>query len=565
MMALQTSHNKVKVFFVHYIGSTLQLLGLLILFFIITNHFLHAGTTLSHMEKYLYITLSAVAGLALLAGFGTLTRLGRKWVARLARISESEMMKVRPDSIDHLAKGLVLLTTFGVIFMAYLDSKYAVIHLDASRFYNDTRGYVSLTNYDLSDIHFWSGSRPFTLPLVFKICGYTASNFEQQDAMERVSRCQSSLSILSWSILAAAFSLGMKRYISKVIAFTLVLFLGASLYVTQWDRSMLAESVSTSFMVLVLGFLVMAAWLWDKRQAISNWIQAILWVLLLFAAIFYSFSRDTNVYSLLAVSGLMIVGLFFSSVRTHPMFRFYLTVLVSFLIIFLINNMTTNVGKRYQESLFHVVIYRVIPQQESLDYFRAHGMPYQESYLSLQSLSLKEIFAVGQSDKSVQPLFNWTSEHGKSVLTGYLLSRPVYALSAPFRDIQQWVNSCNNVYRKIITPTSMRINILSTLVYPLWNWLPALFLALLLICIGVIWKDPQRGSVWFLVLILFATVYPLALLCWHTDTNDLERHAFQISLQLRLAAWMMFALVLERGFDYVQERKKGAALTRKIL
>ena len=56
----------------------------------------------------------------------------------------------------------------------------------------------------------------------------------------------------------------------------------------------------------------------------------------------------------------------------------------------------------------------------------------------------------------------------------------------------------------------------------------------------------------------------MALLIWHSDPGELERHAFQVALQLRLAAWMLIALMLERGLILIQGRKNRLAIDSNV-
>ena len=555
MMPDQKPGKQIRLAITRYIHSLLLLSGMVLLLFLILDHFLHGGITLSHSEKYLYIILSAGAILLLLGGSWIGTTMGRQWVTRLLRVTENEIIVSNQYDYSRLIGWLILLTAYAVVFVAYLDIKYSVLHLDAARYFNDTLGYIQSASYALTDIRFWSARRAFTVPLFYKICGYTLSNFSQQDAMERISRYQSFFSIFSWGILAISFSLGMKRRFSKIIAFAIILFLGASLYVTQWDRSMLAESISTSCMVLLMAFLIMAGLLWDKRRPIASWIDAFLLGLILLSAIFFAFSRDANAYFLLAFSGLMFIGLFFSSTRTHPLFRAYLVIMVEFLVIFSLLNLTMN-KSRYVHSLLDVVVYRMIPKQESLNYLIAHGMPYDESYHSLTSYNLKQLDDLTSSDKTVQHLYTWISDHGMRVITSYLISHPLYTLSAPFEEIRSWVNSDNGGYRMILIPISSRIYLLSTIMYIHWDWSPVVFLVLFFASVGMIWYGNQRESLWLFIFSLFIAVYPLALLIWHSDPGELERHIFQVALQLRLASWMLIVVLFERGLIHVQARKE---------
>ncbi len=547
--------KKIGVAITRNMHSVLLLSGMFILLFLVLDHLLHNGMTLSQSEKYLYIVLFACASLLLLAGFWTTTALGRQWITRLLRNPGNEIIEAKQNGYARFFGWLILLTAYAIVFVTYLDIKYSVVHLDAARNFNDTSGYVNLSSYSLTDIRFWTGRRPFTVPLFYKISGYTVTNIDQQDAMERVSRYQSFLSVVSWGLLAISFSLVMKRKPSKIIAFAIILFLGAGINITQWDHSMLAESISTSCLVLWLASLIMAGVSWDKLRHISVWMEVFLLAGILLSAILFAFSRDTNAYLLLAVSGLMLAGLFFSSIRAHPMFRTYLVIMVGFLVIFSVFSLTMN-RSRYVNSLFSVIVYRMIPEQESLNYLIMHGMPYDEKFKTLSSLNLKQLTSDAISEESVNHLYAWVGDHGMSVLESYLLSHPTYTLSAPFKDAQGWINSENSMYRMILVPTLSRIRLLSTITYLQFDWSPMIFLVLFMVCLGMIWFGRQRESPWFLVFFLFISVYPMALLIWHSDPGELERHAFQVALQLRLAAWMLIALMLDRGLILIQGRKR---------
>jgi len=171
MMTPEAPRYKVRLLFARYLASALKFLGLLILLALILDHFLHYGTTLSHTEKYLFLGFSVTASLALLTGFALGTARGRQWIARSLRISESETVSPPKTLQVRLLAGAESLLIFAIVFAAYLDSRSAVIQLDASRTFNDTRGYINSTNYSLSDIRFWAGARPFTCPSSTKYAG----------------------------------------------------------------------------------------------------------------------------------------------------------------------------------------------------------------------------------------------------------------------------------------------------------------------------------------------------------------------------------------------------------
>jgi hypothetical protein len=58
-----------------------------------------------------------------------------------------------------------------------------------------------------------------------------------------------------------------------------------------------------------------------------------------------------------------------------------------------------------------------------------------------------------------------------------------------------------------------------------------------------------------MTLALFLSAYPLAILVWQSDPTDIERHALQIAVQLRLASWVVIALILEQCIGFLKKRR----------
>ncbi|HTX89927.1 MAG TPA: hypothetical protein VMC09_01810 [Anaerolineales bacterium] len=556
-MPTRLSSHALRSVMVRHSRHIFQLFGLSILLCLFAARVLFfQNVAFSTPDKIIFLVLAGLAGIFLLLSFTIGTSKSRNFLAKLLQVPENETAVGDQDKLSRSLEMSILLIAYGIIFVLYFYFKRAALNLDVARYFNDTRQYITSAAYQLSDYRFWFGLRSFSLPLFYKIVGYAFYNYQEQNAMNRVSYYQFIFSILCWTGLAASFSLLMKRKYAKVIAFACILLLGASLYVTQWDNSMLSESISTSLMVLFMAILIIAGILWDRRQSVSAWKQILFIILIFIVAILFVFSRDTNGYLLLAFAGGMAIGLFFHSIRRHPLIFSYVAVMAGFLVIFAWLNASMNIGKRYVVPLFFTVVYRYIPDQTSLDYFVAHGMPFDDRYLTLRSLNNRQLMDAENAEKSVTALWDWVDDHGKNVFVGYLLSRPGYTLFAPFEDIQIWMNGTNTLYRKILTPTPFRITLLSDLIYPTWKWTPLLFLFLFVICSWSVWKSRGREMIWWLILILFLSIYPLALVLWHTNPEDLERHAFQIVLQVRLASWMTIALLIDRGLAYLKEHTR---------
>ena len=56
----------------------------------------------------------------------------------------------------------------------------------------------------------------------------------------------------------------------------------------------------------------------------------------------------------------------------------------------------------------------------------------------------------------------------------------------------------------------------------------------------------QRLSGWLVPSLLWVTIYPLMLVIYHGDAIELERHSYQLALQLRMGAWIGLIFLLDQ-------------------
>jgi hypothetical protein len=337
--------------------------------------------------------------------------------------------------------------------------------------------------------------------------------------------------------------------------------MSASVDISFWDRVLLTESLATSLFVLLIALLIISGLLIEKAYKGPVWLQVLLVGIILLAGILYTFIRDTDGYFLLFLAGFMLVGVCFPLIRKAALFPAYLSVALGFLVIFWLGNTSANIGKRYVPPMLHVFAYRFIPQEQSRDFFLAHGMPFDNKIASIDSLSLHELNSHLVTDPSIKRLIAWLGEDGEQLTMQYLLSHPGYFLFGPLGDVQHIINGQYAEYRMTAnTPVPSRISWLSAFAYLRFEWLPILFLVLALAAIGLIFQKSNRGRIiWFTVLAMFLTAYPLAVIGWHGDTNDIERHSVQVAIQLRLASWILLGLIIERMYSIIRNKLHSKA------
>jgi hypothetical protein len=438
---------------------------------------------------------------------------------------------------------------FVSIFLFSIDTKIAVYNLDAARYFNDTPGYLQNASYSLSDSNFWVGQRPFTVPLFYKMIGYTLQNFTDQGEMEQVGRIQLFISMFTWTILALSVAILMKKWLLRFLGFAVVLMTGASLFITMWDRLMLSDSLSISLFVLFLACVILAATIWGMKSRLSGWLGVLLVIFFLVITFLFSFSRDPNAWFLLSLGVLMLLGFLFRHIRRHKFLAEYILVMTSFFTIFAIQNNMINKTARYVTSLQHVIFYRFLPDNGKLSYLLANDMPFDPRFLSYPQMTLRQSREQLLIDDPAGLLNTWLAEHGKQVLYSYMFTHPGYAFLEPVVDVQALLNGDVADYRKILSSTPLRLSILTDIFYPEISILPILLLLFFGISIFFAVKNHPANFTNVFILVLFISAVPFLYLVWHSDSNDITRHALPAALQLRLASWLCLLLLTENLLD----------------
>jgi hypothetical protein len=185
-----------------------------------------------------------------------------------------------------------------------------------------------------------------------------------------------------------------------------------------------------------------------------------------------------------------------------------------------------------------------------MEYFLDAGLPLDKQDVSELREYDRDIFMEVFTSSTYKATKDWLMENGRSVYLAYLFNDPIKSLTAPFQDIEHLLNPDSSEYRKPVNETPGWLLYLSRILFP-----RSLLVALLLFLIpGVlVLLIAGRHSLqawWIVAYLLLLTAYPLMFIIFHGDAIELERHALQVSMQIRLAGWLfllaMFDIVLSR-------------------
>ncbi|MDF1499252.1 MAG: hypothetical protein P1P76_02140 [Anaerolineales bacterium] len=429
----------------------------------------------------------------------------------------------------------------------FLLIKWRIFQLDQPRIFFDTTSYTLAADNPILSKSFWASSRPITIPLFYKLFGlidevYTIPEF----AFVRFTYFQLFLSTISWVALGSALASALRARWIRPLAYLIVLFFAASLDVSQWDRMLLSESLSYSFMALFLACLI---WYLSSWGAFEDWPLASRFLLsasFLLVTGLYSFTRDLNVFFVLIAALILIVWTIYR--RSPDKITQFMRLCMAFLMLIIFSTQTFSASRGYRWfGPFRNVLYaRLLESDHAVGFFMEAGLPLGSEKVKVIRELGREEFMDYLERPEAEPAFLWLRSEGRSVYLSYLLAAPLNTAAAPFSEFKHMVSPDSSEYRDIVHPTPAWLSIISRVMSPESAVVTLLFLLTpMMLLAGWSIKNSVFLDWWLVPWILVLVIYPLMLVVFHGDAIELERHSSQIAVQFRLAAWMFSLALLE--------------------
>jgi hypothetical protein len=136
-------------------------------------------------------------------------------------------------------------------------------------------------------------------------------------------------------------------------------------------------------------------------------------------------------------------------------------------------------------------------------------------------------------------------QDGRRVYYQYMFLHPRYAFGEPLEDINKLVSPDSTEYRARLNPEPSWVEAARPFLYPQSLVVVAIWLIALLI--GAAWLASRKAfdSRFVVPCFLLASSIPMMLIVWHGDAIEVERHAQQLHLQIRLGLWMLSAFLID--------------------
>jgi hypothetical protein len=394
--------------------------------------------------------------------------------------------------------------------------------------WQDSLQYQALSRQPLLSHLIWAGARPPVTPLLWKLAGSDTTFV----------LVQTLVSVAAWSTLAVVAARRVRPWWGRLVAGAAVLGFATTRPVTQWDRSVLSESLSLALLALLFAVAI----LWAARPTLPRGLGVVA-VGLLFAA-----TRDTQIWviALVAVAfGAYAAwrGLKVDAISARPA----LVVAAGLVAVVLLTGAGSIASHRAVKNVENALAVRVFPYPSRIAWFGDHGMPQAARLTKLARAKTAEpghapVVTIDPADPAFGPLARWMRSDATRTYAQWLLFHPATMLTDPLVRPERSFNNADGHLSFYAAGDRTDAPVLTTVLYPSWAWvLVAAFLAVA----GGVYLGLDRRPDWAVIALLGALGLVHMLIAWHGDGMEATRHASVGNVQVRLGVLLLLVLLLD--------------------
>ena len=456
------------------------------------------------------------------------------------------------------ARGPAVVVALGLAFLLFELASFA--RSGPPRRFNDSNGYLRVSQAPLLSREFLTGTRPIAVPLLYKALG-------QREAA--IVRAQSLLSVGCWLALAVTFAGALRSRATRVLGALAVCAFSLSVPINQWDWVLLSEGPSLSLFAAVAALSLRLALVARRGRTPGPWLVAG-WGA---CCLLFALTRDVHVYVLACGWGLLAVLSLLAVLRRRPWCgggRWLIACLVVLSGTLAAAQLLSTASGRWKLPFLNVLLRRVLTDPALATTFaERYGMPRSselERYAGRmgwqragrgEPMVLRMYF---QDDPALADVRAWILDRGVASYARYLLvDHPVRAFRAAAGAFSKHAAQAfpNRRYGKGAGSTGWSRALSEVLhprlPYPLAAW------TLLLLGAGVLaLRSPADRIAATAMLLLAMTAAVHAFVSFHGDASNVDRHIAYSGVALRLG-WLLLLLVLtDLAVAAAGERLRGA-------
>jgi len=270
-------------------------------------------------------------------------------------------------------------------------------------------------------------------------------------------------------------------------------------------------------------------------------------IFLLFLFVFWMSLHEVNLYIGLLVA---IAFLVFGAFKKGSRFLWAFSLLIG--IVFIINYQLSAAYAlpRWGLPLAEVVTKRILPNEEFLTFFAEEGMPISPALMALSGEWANSRNYVVVNSPDLKPFSEWLFAHGKRVYTKFLLTHPLYAITAPLEDLEPLLTS--NFEGMVPKYTLALPNPINEFFYPIRFFRLYFWTSLVMVFFTFARNYRSNNKTFWTVFIFWLISIPYLYLTWHGDAHSVVRHVVIANIQFHLGIW----LVLLINFNEIGKRRR---------
>ncbi len=393
--------------------------------------------------------------------------------------------------------------------------------------YEDTSDYLQQSHKSLLDNSFYFPKRqdnfyprPFTVPLFYKM-----SNSDP----DTIILMQKIFHGLATFFLCYVILLFLKNTRSKILFIISWYLLMSWWNILGWTNMLLSESLSITFMFLWIASFLLVFY---KRTVIHIIFHILITIL-------FSFTRDSWPYILILFYGIFaIIALKWD----RKMLASCICFLILSFSIFVVQQKSAQMGQRYRLPIMNNVVFRILPNNEYLQWFSERGMPcvdqLKKQYSNLDSYP--KIYPI-YTDSTFLKFSDWAGKDGRSIYTKFIVLHPSYLFL-----LNEKPSDLNRIFAYDIgyTDSAKGYDLIGQYIFPLFNTIIILLLNGFLIFLFF----KEKTLVWLLPSVLIAIFTFNAFLLYIADSMEVERHLFVTNIMIQFIGILLVCFILDSEF-----------------